>query len=194
MWVQIKKVSKSLFWHVFSKYSFSVFAKLKSVSHPPLQMGFQCDWGSLASVKEPACQCRRCKRQGFGPWVRKVPWRRAWRPPPVFLPGESHGQRSLVGQSPWGHTESDSPEAIHVAFGIHMCNLESGSRVAVLLLLFLLVSSVLKAQSPCTALQGRDAQPFTWGCIIHAVLWTTSPRGAPCRSPAGGAGISVLGD
>ena len=39
-------------------------------------------------------------------WVRKIPWRREWQPTPVFLPGESRGQRSLVGCSPWGHEES----------------------------------------------------------------------------------------
>ena len=38
----------------------------------------------------------------FDPWVRKIPWRRAWQPTPVFTPGEFHGQRSLVGYSPWG--------------------------------------------------------------------------------------------
>ena len=38
-------------------------------------------------------------------------WRRKWQPTPVFLPGESHGQRSLVGCSPWGRTESDKTEA-----------------------------------------------------------------------------------
>ena len=48
----------------------------------------------------------------FDPWVRKILWRRAWQPTPVLLPGESHGQRSLLGQSPWGRTESDTPEAI----------------------------------------------------------------------------------
>ena len=52
------------------------------------------------SGKEPACQCRRYKRHGFNPWVRKIPWRRKWQPTPVFLPGESHGQRSLVDYSP----------------------------------------------------------------------------------------------
>ena len=40
----------------------------------------------------------RCR---FNPWVgKRLPWRRAWQPTPVFLPGESHGQRSLVGYSP----------------------------------------------------------------------------------------------
>ena len=47
----------------------------------------------------------------FNPWVRKLPWRRAWQPTPVFLPGEFHGWRSLRGYSPWGHKESDMTEA-----------------------------------------------------------------------------------
>jgi len=52
------------------------------------------------SGKEPACQFRRCKRHGFDPWIRKIPWRRAWQPTPVLLPGESHEHRSLAGYSP----------------------------------------------------------------------------------------------
>ena len=63
-----------------------------------------------ASGKEPSYQYRRNKRQGFDPWVGKIPWRRAWQPTPVFLPGESHGQRSLVGYSPWDHRELDMTE------------------------------------------------------------------------------------
>ena len=43
-------------------------------------------------------------------WVGKIPWRREWLPTPVFLPEKSHGQRSLVGCSPWGHKESDMTE------------------------------------------------------------------------------------
>ena len=53
------------------------------------------------SGKEPACQCRRCKRRRLDPWVRKIPWRREWLRAPVFLPGESHGQRNLAGYSLW---------------------------------------------------------------------------------------------
>ena len=56
-----------------------------------------------ASGKEPACHCRRLKRHRFDPWTRKIPLRRAWQPTLVFLPGKSHGQRSLAGYSPWGH-------------------------------------------------------------------------------------------
>ena len=54
------------------------------------------------SGKEPACECRRRERCGFDPWVGKIPWRRAGQPTPVFLPGESHGQRSLVGYNARG--------------------------------------------------------------------------------------------
>ena len=50
-------------------------------------------------VKEPACQCKRSESDLQ---VRKIPWRREWWPTPVFLPGESHGQRCLGGCSPWG--------------------------------------------------------------------------------------------
>ena len=46
----------------------------------------------------------------FDPWAGKIPWRREWLPNPVFLPGKSHGQRSLVGYSPWGHKESNTAE------------------------------------------------------------------------------------
>ena len=48
------------------------------------------------SSKEPSCQCRRHKKLKFDPWVRKIPWRKAWQPTPAFLLRESHGQRSLV--------------------------------------------------------------------------------------------------
>ena len=50
------------------------------------------------------------KKLVFNPRVGKIPWRRAWQPTPVFLPGESHGERSLEGYSPWGHKESDTAE------------------------------------------------------------------------------------
>ena len=45
-------------------------------------------------------------------WGQKIPWRRQWQPTPVFLPGESQGQRSLVGYSPWSHKESDTTEQL----------------------------------------------------------------------------------
>ena len=58
-------------------------------------------------------RCRSCRRRGFNLWVREIPWRRKWQPTPVFSPGESHGQRSLVGYSPRDRKESDTTEWLH---------------------------------------------------------------------------------
>ena len=66
---------------------------------------------SGTSGKEPPCQCRRHKRHGFDTWVRKILRKRKWQPSPVFLPGKSHGQRSLAGYSKLGCKELDTTEA-----------------------------------------------------------------------------------
>ena len=55
-------------------------------------------------VKNPPANAGDIKQ--FDSWVGKIPWRRKWQPTPVFLPGESHRQRSLAGYSPWGPKES----------------------------------------------------------------------------------------
>ena len=68
-----------------------------------------------ARDKACACQCRRCKRCG----VRKIPWSREWQLTLVFLPGKSHRQRSLAGNSPWGHKESDTTEHTHTHTHTH---------------------------------------------------------------------------
>ena len=59
------------------------------------------------SCKESACHVDLAS---VSPWVGKISWRREWLPTPVFLPGEFHGQKSLVGYSPWGWEEYDTPE------------------------------------------------------------------------------------
>ena len=80
-------------------------------------MGEPCD--VLTSIRKNLLQslgvlwlrwqsvCLQCGRPGFDPWVGNIPWRRKWQSTPVLLPGKSHGQRSLVGYSPWGCKESD---------------------------------------------------------------------------------------
>ena len=62
-------------------------------------------------VKNPPANTGRCKRYRFDPWVRKIPWRRAWQPTSVFSAGEYHRQRSLAGYGPLGHKELDMTEA-----------------------------------------------------------------------------------
>ena len=65
---------------------------------------------------------------GFDPWAREIPWRRAWQPTPVFLPRESHGQRSLVGYSPQSHTEPHATEVTQ-----HSCTRDSLMRLILLI-------------------------------------------------------------
>ena len=73
--------------------------------------------------KESTCQCRRLRRWGFDPSVRKIPWSRIWQPTPVFLSEESHGQRSLAGYSLWGSKELGTSEQLntHSGPGHHTC-------------------------------------------------------------------------
>ena len=72
------------------------------------------DWRDLAA----AAACLLCGRPGFDPWVGKIPWRRKWQPTPVFLPGESHGWRSLLGYSPWGRKVLDTTEQLHFTYAV----------------------------------------------------------------------------
>ena len=70
-----------------------------------------CFWYNLDfPVSDGKSVCLQCGRPGFDPWVGKIPWRRQWQSTPVLWPGKSHGRRSLVGYSPWGHKESDTTE------------------------------------------------------------------------------------
>ena len=69
--------------------------------------------------KESACQCRRCKRHRFDPWVRNIPWKRKWQPTPVFflawkIPGKNFpGMDRGAWQAPWGCKELDTTEHIY---------------------------------------------------------------------------------
>ena len=67
-------------------------------------------WIEASLVAQMVKNLPAVQRPEFDPWVRKIPWRREQLPTPVFLPGESHGLRSLTGCSPWGCKESDTTE------------------------------------------------------------------------------------
>ena len=97
-------VSKQLWLEEYFWYGFVLpdFGKLTSC---------YIQWASLmAQMVKNLLQCRR---PGFDHLVGKIPWRRKWQLTPVFLPGESHGQRSLVGYSPCGCKELDTTERHH---------------------------------------------------------------------------------
>ena len=74
------------------------------------------DFPGASASKESTCQWRRHRKHRFHPWVRNIPWRRKWQPAPVFLPGKSCGQRSLVGCSPWGCRVRHDLATEHVLF------------------------------------------------------------------------------
>ena len=96
------KISSSPTYRVPCKDFYT--SSLEPRSPGPRSHSVKTYWGILggANGKEPACKCRRHKRCRFDPWVTKIPWRKAWWPTPIHLPRESHGQRNLVGYSPWG--------------------------------------------------------------------------------------------
>ena len=88
-----------LHWHyLYLGYPTSKAKTVYCSSLWPDQVALHLPGGSRG--KESACQCKRCKRRSFDPGLGRFPWKRAGQPTPGFLPGESHGQRSLVGCSP----------------------------------------------------------------------------------------------
>ena len=93
-------------WGCSRRWTLLLWPSLNLIVSPNTITGFP----NGSSSKDSACQRRRPKRLGFDPWVKKIPWRRERQPTPVFLPGESHGQRSLLCYSPWGHKELDKTE------------------------------------------------------------------------------------
>ena len=74
-----------------------------------MDYSLQYSWTSLVAQQVEGGQ------PGFDTWVGKIPWRRAWQPTLVFLPGKSHGQRSLAGYNLWGHKESDMTERLSIS-------------------------------------------------------------------------------
>ena len=72
------------------------------------------DWASqvVLVLKNSLASTGRLKKCGFNPWVWKIPWRRPWQRTPLFLPGDSHGQRSLAGYGPLDHTALETIERL----------------------------------------------------------------------------------
>ena len=80
----------------------------------PLSEIMLCLWASM--VVQMAKNLLKCRRPRLDPWVKKIPWKRDWLPTPVVLPGEFHGQRSLVFHSLWSCKESDVAERLIVTY------------------------------------------------------------------------------
>ena len=88
----------------------------KSICMHVYNLFLQCNsFPSGSDGRESASQYRR---HSFDPWVGKIPCRREWQPTLVLLPGEFHGQRSLVGYSPWGYNESETAELLALSLSL----------------------------------------------------------------------------
>ena len=85
--------------------------------HPCWSLGNErADWHGFPGGSDGKESHLQCRWSGFSPWVGTIPWRRQCQPTPVFMPGESHGQRSLASYSPWGCEESDTTERLYFDF------------------------------------------------------------------------------
>ena len=106
------------------------------------------------------------------PWVGKIPWRRKWQLTPVFLPGESHGQRSLAGCSPWGCKRvglSSTPTKLLSGTGkIHATGILTQTALLAPALCVCVCVCVLAAQSCPTLCDPVDCSPP--GSSIHRIL------------------------
>ena len=109
-WIKRKSSWNLRYWHAeLAHYHFKRCFYLTFWGFGTIELGVLPCGGY---DKESSGQCRRPTRCRLDPLVGKIPSRRKWQPTPVFLPGESHGQRSPVGYSPWGHKESDMYEHV----------------------------------------------------------------------------------
>ena len=165
-------------WASYGIYSFSSFSILvpwmPENSHPGFvhfsflslvfhswgqrERRFKAETSFSHMVKNPSANAGNKKRCRLDPWVRKIPWSRKWQPTPIFLPGESHGQRSLVGYIPWGHKELDMIEVTYHSLtcgGVNIPNQCSG----------LTVFSLEKAMAP------------HFSTLAWKIPWTEHPGG-----------------
>ena len=152
--------------HFLRVISFSDFLKLyiDPNSHKFIFLSQPCGNPRYLSGKESTCQCRRCQKRQFNPWVRKILWRRAWPLTPVFLPGESHGQRSQAGYSPQGRrVRHDWATSLNFNF-LSLTKVPSQS------ISLPLWCSVKSMEFKKQALPTRSSSP-SWRCLESDSLW-----------------------
>ena len=128
------QISRSIKENVFCVTgSFSV-KRMTAVGHLRLDYRSIYIWLSLSrlprwhSGKEFFCQYRRCRKHGFNPWVKKMPWSGKWKPTPVLLPGKFHGQRAwhTTSTGSWrvGHNWACMHEYTNAMPLSHFCKIQ----------------------------------------------------------------------
>ena len=113
--------------------------------------------------------CQQCRRPGFDPRVGKIIWKRKWQPTPVFLPGESHGLRSLAHYSPWGRKELGMTEWQSTAVSPHTIHFQASDKTH-----FLALEGV---PLPKTMWVLSANPSFSWSCYSHCGEGGTGKQG-----------------
>ena len=123
--------------------------------------------GSVVKKNPPAMQGIR--RLEFHLWVGKIPWRRKCQPTPVFLPGKSHGQRSLEGYSPWGRKESDTTEQLSLFLLFSNGRIHIWSRKVLVVQLCPTFCDLMDCRSPGSSVNGIfQARILEWVVISYS--------------------------
>ena len=109
----------------------------------------------------------RDMRSGFDPWVGKISWKRKYQPTPVFLPGESYGQRSLASYSPWGLKELGTTEATSLQLHTEMGGSGDSKIAQHRGCISVLVSDNLTLELICYLLVSYWTEPLCWLCKLY---------------------------
>ena len=112
--------------------------------------------------------CLQCRRPGFDPWIGKIPQRREWLPTPLFLPGEFHGQRNLVGFSPQDHKEADTSEWLTDIYKIDNGNLLYSTSA------FLEYAWRIPLTNPMATVHGVQRVGRDWSDLA-CTIWPSNP-------------------
>ena len=91
------------------------------------QAGIKIAGRNVNNLAQTVKRLSTMRETWVNPWVGKIRWGRKWQPTPVLLPGKSHGQRSLIGYSPWGRKESDMTEQLHFHFSLSCIGEQNGN-------------------------------------------------------------------
>ena len=124
------EVNSLSFKQLYPKVKFHIKKKPSMVWNRYIRINNSRRWGTIiyniltlffgtSLVAQTVKHLPTMQETWFKPWVGKISWRRKWQPTPVFLPGKSHGWRSLVGYSPWGRKEWDKTEQLHFHFQLY---------------------------------------------------------------------------
>ena len=124
----------------------------------------------------------QCKRSKFNPWVGMIPWRREWLPTPLFLPGEIHGQRSLVGFHQWSHRVGHDWMTNTFSFPFHLLTFSILEKLCVLSESCLTLCDPMDCNPPGSSVHGISQERILEWAAISFSRWSSQHRCQTCIS------------